>query len=147
MLKEIDIIEDTVRRMASNSFLLKGWTVTLVVGVLLLKGPGICQVLLGLIPVVAFWYLDAYFLRQEKLFRARYDWVVKHRLVTDEHLFDMSTDDFKNKVPSIPYLMWKREPAKDGTPKTNTLKWFYGSLAAVPILYCLVLILIRIGGH
>jgi len=37
MLKEIDIIQDIIRRMAFNSFLIKGWAISLVVIALLLK--------------------------------------------------------------------------------------------------------------
>ena len=31
MLKEIDIIQDIIKRMANNSFMIKGWAITLVV--------------------------------------------------------------------------------------------------------------------
>ena len=38
MLEEIEIIQYIIKRMAFNSFLIKGWTITLVVIALLLKG-------------------------------------------------------------------------------------------------------------
>jgi CHASE2 domain-containing sensor protein len=38
MLKEIEIIQDIIKRMASNSFMMKGWAITLVVVTLLLRG-------------------------------------------------------------------------------------------------------------
>ena len=38
MLKEIELIQDIIKRMAFNSFLIKGWTITLVAVTLLLKG-------------------------------------------------------------------------------------------------------------
>ena len=77
LFKEIDIIQDLIRRMAFNSFLIKGWAVTLVVITLLLKGGAdtAAMVFLPYLPLIAFWFLDAYFLRQERLYRKLYDWV------------------------------------------------------------------------
>ena len=37
LLKEIDLVQAQIQRMARNSFLIKGWTLTLVVGALLLR--------------------------------------------------------------------------------------------------------------
>jgi len=34
--KEIDLVQNVINRMANNSFLLKGWLITLIVGVLAL---------------------------------------------------------------------------------------------------------------
>ena len=61
MFKEIDIIQDVIKRMAFNSFMIKGWAITLVVITLLLKGTEY-QVWLAFIPLLVFWFLDAYFL-------------------------------------------------------------------------------------
>lgn len=61
--------------MAGNSFLLKGWTVTLSAALLALaaKDADRSFALVALYPAAAFWGLDAYYLRQERLFRALYD--------------------------------------------------------------------------
>ena len=150
MLKEIDLIQDIIKRMAYNSFLIKGWTVMLVVGILLLRGPEKYQVFLALIPLIAFWYLDAYFLRQERLFRKLYDWVISHRLHTDERLFDMSTDGrsderFGKDVDSIWRTMFcNTKDKKTNTYKTNTLRWFYGSMAILVIIYLIYLLVLLI---
>jgi len=37
MIKELEIIQGIINRMAYNSFIIKGWTITLVVATLLLK--------------------------------------------------------------------------------------------------------------
>ena len=74
-LKEIDIIQSIIKRMSHNSFLLKGWTITLVVVSLLLKGTQE-HVFLAIIPLITFWLLDSYFLRQERLYRKLYEWVI-----------------------------------------------------------------------
>ena len=68
MLKEIEIIQDIIRRMGFNSFMIKGWAITLVVVTLLLKGTGY-QVWIAFIPLLVFWFLDACFLWQERMYR------------------------------------------------------------------------------
>lgn len=138
MFEEMDMIQDIIGRMASNSFLLKGWAVTLVVGIMLLQGPGKYQVFLALIPLVAFWCLDAYFLRQERLYRKLYGWVIDHRLETDGHLFDMDTSRFEKQVDSICRTMFCGPVVVDDKKhhrKLGTLIWFYGPVAIVVIAY------------
>jgi hypothetical protein len=123
MLKEIEIIQDIIKRMALNSFLIKGWSVTLVVGTLLLKGDRY-QAFIAFIPLLVFWFLDAYFLRQERLYRELYNWVVANRLKTNEYLLDMNAYRFKDRIQSIPGVMF-----------SLTLGAFYGSVAALTICY------------
>ena len=129
MLKEISIIQDIIKRMASNSFMIKGWAVTLVVVALLLKGNK-HQVLVAFIPLLVFWFLDAYFLWQESMYRKLYDWVVANRLKTDEHLFSMNAYRFKDEVQSIPRVMF-----------SITSLWFYGSLVILTLAYTIYLFL------
>jgi hypothetical protein len=134
MLKEIDIIQDVIKRMAYNSFLIKGWTLTLVVATLLLKGNKY-QVLIAFIPLLVFWFLDAYFLWQERMYRKLYDWVIKNRLSTDEYLFNMNAYRFKNEVQSKFRIMF-----------SITLGWFYGSIAILILIYSIFLFLVQKGG-
>jgi len=128
MLKEIDIIQDIIKRMAFNSFMIKGWSITLVVVSLLLKGTEKYQVCIAFIPLLVFWFLDAYFLRQERMYRILYDWVINNRLKTEEYLFDMKTRRFENEVQSVPRIMF-----------SITLGWFYGSIAILVIIYTLIM--------
>jgi hypothetical protein len=140
MLREMDMTQDIIRRMASNSFLLKGWAVTLVVGIMLLQGPHKYQVSLALVPLVAFWYLDAYFLRQERLYRKLYAWVIGHRLTTEEHLFDMDATRFGGEVDSPVRTMFCGPLVivdEKHSRKTGTLLCFYGPMAIVVIAYLL----------
>jgi len=134
MLKEIDLIQDIIKRMASNSFMLKGWTIALVVVTLLLKGTK-DQIWIAFIPLLVFWFLDAYFLWQERMYRKLYEWVINNRLKTDEYLFDMNAYRFKDKVQSIPQIMF-----------SITLGWFYGSIVILIIIYALILFLTTNGG-
>ena len=75
--KHLEFIQNTINRMATNSFILKGWSVTLVTGIIALSltNTKINFIYLAFIPTLAFWGLDSYYLRQERLFRKLYDYV------------------------------------------------------------------------
>ena len=130
MLKEVDIIQDIIKRLAFNSFMIKGWAITLVVVTLLLKGTEY-QVWIAFIPLLVFWFLDAYFLWQERMYRKLYDWVINNRLATDEYLFDMNAYRFKDEVQSRFRIMF-----------SITLGWFYGSIAILIMVYSVFLFLV-----
>jgi hypothetical protein len=66
---QLEQIQNVIDRQASNSFKIKGWAVTLIVVVLLFRSRDI-HLAVAFIPLVGFWYLDSYYLRQEKKFRA-----------------------------------------------------------------------------
>ena len=134
MLKEIEIIQDIIKRMAFNSFIIKGWAITLVVVTLLLKGTEY-QVWIAFIPLLVFWFLDAYFLWQERMYRKLYEWVINNRLKTDEYLFDMNAYRFKDEVQSKLRIMF-----------SITLGWFYGSIAILIVIYSVFLFLVQKGG-
>jgi len=61
--------------MANNSFLLKGWSVTLVAALFALaaKDSDKKYIVVAYFPVLVFWILDAYFLSNERQFRKLYD--------------------------------------------------------------------------
>lgn len=72
--KHLEFIQNAVTRFANNSFLLKGWTITLV-GVFMAftsKDSSHKIILLGFFPTILFWWLDAYYLWHERMFRDLY---------------------------------------------------------------------------
>ena len=89
-LKHLDMIQGVINRMANNSFLLKGWSVVLVSALFALaaKDSNKLYIYLAYFPTIAFWVLDGYFLRQEKLYRKLYDKVRN----TDDSKIDFSMD-------------------------------------------------------
>lgn len=98
-LKHLEFIQNVISRMAQNSFLLKGWTVTLVAGLLAfanIKEMDYKFIILAYIPAIFFWLLDGYYIRQERLFRKLYDEV----RLKDSHIIDfsMNTSLFNNDV-------------------------------------------------
>lgn len=79
-MKHLEMIQNVITRMASNSFLLKGWTVTLVVGLLAfgnIKEMDIDFMFLALIPILFFWVLDAFYLNEERKYIKLYEHVTQ----------------------------------------------------------------------
>ena len=74
-LKHLEFIQSIITRMANNSFILKGWAVTLVAGIFALSNKDTNQfyAIISIIPVCVFWGLDSYYLQQERLFRSLYN--------------------------------------------------------------------------
>jgi hypothetical protein len=74
--------------MADNSFLIKAWSITLNVAIFGLKKDDIDYrvISIAIFLTLMFWILDAYFLKQERTFRKRYDEV----RVLEENNIDFS---------------------------------------------------------
>lgn len=89
-IRYLEMIQSVINRMASNSFLLKGWTVTLIVGLFVFANKADQMdpkyVLLALIPALFFWLLDGFFIYQEWLFRKLYE----HAITLDNNNIDFS---------------------------------------------------------
>jgi len=128
-IAHLGFIQAIISRMGANSFLLKGWSVTLVAAIFALsaKDANLRFVLLAYFPVVVFWVLDGFFLHQEKLFRKLYDEVAAGRVPSD--LFTLDTSIVCNRVPSTAALLFSK-----------TLFPFYGSIVAI-ILFAMFAIM------
>ena len=131
--KEIDLIQNCISRMAQNSFLIKGWALTVVTVVLALMEKNIDPIYLCLvlfIPLMAFWYLDAFFLQTEKMYRKMYEWVIDVRPKNDfSLLYDLNPHRFKDKVDSKQKVMW-----------SITLRIFYG----IPLFMVIAIIVYQV---
>ncbi len=79
--------------MAQNSFIVRGWIITLITFALALISKSInSKLLCGILFVVAvcFWYLDALFLKMERMYRWKYERVVMNRQNNESFLFDLN---------------------------------------------------------
>jgi len=74
-LKHLEFVQNIITRMNTNSFQIKGWAVTIVSAILAIYAStkNSYFVLCGIFPTVMFWFLDAYYLTQERKFRGLYD--------------------------------------------------------------------------
>lgn len=122
--KHLEFIQAAVNRMAGNLFLLKGWSVTLIAALFALaaKDSNQLYVLIAFFPLFIFWSLDAYFLSQERKFRAVYD----HVRMLDESQIDFSMD-------TRPFSSDKRNTWL-GAMRSQTLLIYYIGLAIVMLV-------------
>ena len=101
-LKHLELIQGIVNRMSSNSFTLKGWSITLVAAIFALSIQDVNKdyfILLVFIPIVMFWILDSYYLMKERGYRKLYD---QTRILHQDSIdFKLSTD----KANFCDYLM------------------------------------------
>lgn len=122
-IAHLQMIQAAIERLSTNSFLVKGWSVTLVSALFALATLEANRAFLALtyFPVFAFWALDAYFLRQEKLFRKLHDHV---RQRAEENVdFSMDTSDFQGKVSSELKIAFSK-----------TLRLFHGVVAVAVLV-------------
>jgi len=86
IVKHLEMTQGVVNRLAGNSFSIKSWSMAIIGAALIfiaradVANPNVLFALL--LPVIGFWYLDSYYLRQERLFRAVYD-VIRAQSDTD----------------------------------------------------------------
>ena len=118
--KHLDFIQLVIARMGVNSFLLKGWSVTLVAAIFALadKAADSRFLLAAYLPNVIFWGLDGYYLYTEKLYRKLY------RDVADEKsgitAFHLDVDDYREGFAGWAKVLFSR-----------TIVWFYFPLAVL----------------
>jgi hypothetical protein len=123
-IKHLEMIQKIIARMAHNSFLLKGWAVTLIGALFALSqkeiGGGI--VLIAVMLIVMFWGLDAYYLSKEHLFRILYEEV---RLKNPDDI------DFAM-MPTEPRSSYTDIIVKLSSP---TQLYFYGVLVLIVFMF------------
>lgn len=90
-IKNLEMIQNIIQRMANNSFLLKGWTISLIVAIFILTDKTMDQMyfLVAYVPVAVFWFLDSYYLQLERKYAVLYD-IVREKREID---FDLKIDN------------------------------------------------------
>lgn len=101
VIRHLEFAQNAIERMARNSFTVKGWTIALTTGLFALatKEADPIYIIIAVYPAMALWGLDAYYIRQERLFRKLYE-----DLAVNGHNvqlpFTMSTARFTSQVDS-----------------------------------------------
>ena len=127
-LKHLDFLQLVITRMNVNSFLLKGWTVSLVAALFAFaaKDANIKYVIITYISTPLFWFLDGYYLSLERQYRELYN-VVKDKDEEDID-FDLNATPYnKGKNSWIPCTFSK------------TLLIFYGTLLFVTLVVMFII--------
>jgi hypothetical protein len=115
-LKHLEFIQAIITRLATDSFLMKGWALTISGALFGFAASHLSWTIatVGLLPIVSFWFLDAYFLRQERLYRALYNAVANkdHTVLP----FSLNPSAYKGTNPWFTVF------------RSSTLMLFYGVL-------------------
>jgi len=132
-IKHLEMIEAIIERMAKNSFVLKGWAMTLVVAVSTLASQGSSKkfMLLAFIPILGFWALDAFYVQQERRFKQLYKNVVAK---SDKDIdFSMDTSKVTGTKEEMKRLYFYR------CILSPSVVWFYPVIAGALIAVVIVL--------
>lgn len=115
----LQLIQNVITRLANNSFLIKGWTITLLAALIALTAKDTSAnkkyVLFALIPALLFWFLDGYYLSLERRFKEMFD---RAREISESEIdFSLNSRKFKSRKTSWPVAVF-----------SHTLLMFYGAI-------------------
>ncbi|TBH75044.1 hypothetical protein EWU20_00295 [Aquirufa antheringensis] len=145
-IKHLEFIQNIISRHNNNSFMMKGWTITIFTALLALGGAlnNIIFSLISLLPIVLFWYLDAFYLSNERCFVELFNSVVKGEyLLPNKRSFKKTfvPDNENCKIEKIVdfdmnFIRFKKwnENTIFATFKSTTILWFYLPLCLIAIL-------------
>jgi hypothetical protein len=96
-LKHLEFIQNVITRMNTNSFLIKGWTITLVSALFALAAndSNIKFVLITYVVIPVFWIVDGFFIAVER--RYRYLYADAAKKAEQEIDFNMDTSAYNKK--------------------------------------------------
>lgn len=109
--KHLEFIQNVISRLNSNSFQIKSWAITIVAAVLALYASTQKNdfILVGILPTIIFWLMDAYCLKQERKFRGLYNDVADISDTPREiKSFDMNTDFYEKGTYSYWTVLWSK---------------------------------------
>lgn len=92
--KHLEMVQAVISRMAQNASATKAWSVSLMAAVLAFGATTRFSQWLVLVPAIAFWGLDVYYLRREKLFRRLYGAAVDGTV----SLYSMDVEPFQRDI-------------------------------------------------
>jgi hypothetical protein len=125
-IKHLEFIQLVIARTSSHSFLIKGWTITLISALFALaaKDSNVQFALISYIVIPVFWILDGFFIASERRYRALYQ-EVRAKAEPDID-FNMNTSKFDKANSWLAGIFSK------------TLYLFYGtSILTTIIVMCL----------
>lgn len=117
-MKHLEFIQNVVTRMNNNSFMIKGWVITLIAAIFALaaKDANVKYIHIAIIVVPAFWLLDGFYIFTERQYRDLYN--------------DVAANNCK-----IPKYSMNASKYTDGNRK-----WFWGVFSKTLIPFYLTII-------
>lgn len=131
--KHMDYIQSVISRLANNSFVMKGWALTLsstILGFAASQGQTTLA-LAAVIPALVFWVLDTYYLRQERAFREMFNDVAAKKVGNFE----------------IRPVVYAKRQSWPKVGRSISLSLFYGVIVTVCLMVAIILALASSSGN
>jgi hypothetical protein len=98
--QHLEFIQNVITRLSANSFKIKELVVllTTVVFTIYIASKSIKILLVSMFSIIIFWALDAYYLQQERKFRALYDDATGLSNLNIVKTYEMSIDKYNSKI-------------------------------------------------
>jgi len=132
--QHLEFIQNVITRMNTNSFQLKGLAITIVSALMAIYASNhkLIFILIGIPPTILFWFLDSYYLLQERKFRGLYNDVTGLKQMIDVKLYEMPIKKYTKKID--------KKYSYCNTFFSSTVVWLYFSIV---ILLCCIILLIK----
>ena len=98
--QHLEFIQNTINRMNTNSFQIKGMAITIVSALLAVYviNQNVVFIFLAILPTILFWILDSYYLLQERKLRGIYDDVTGLKNIIEIKPYEMPLDKYTKKI-------------------------------------------------
>lgn len=142
--KHLDHLQAVITRHNSNSFLIKGWTITICTAVFTIAGTWKEPILalVALVPVTVLWILDSFYLANERCFVSLYTAAInnyslkvknkqlleKHREASEDGKIDPEKEvEIKSVEYSMNFMPFRKIARNNWQDviKSRTIVWFY----------------------
>ncbi|MCA1838807.1 MAG: hypothetical protein ABR507_05910 [Actinomycetota bacterium] len=139
-IRHLEMVQAVISRLSNEGFVVKGWAITLsaaFLGVAVNVGSWV-MALVTIGPTVAFWGLDTYFLRSERLFRELYDSVRIGDETVEPFFMSATASTFVGPLSapsSTSMTSWWQ------TFRRPTLELLYGALVIAALLVAFLLLI------
>jgi cytochrome b subunit of formate dehydrogenase len=128
--QHLEFIQNVITRMNTNSFQIKGMAITIVTALLAIYASTTNEVFvfISIIPTLLFWFLDSYYLQQERKFRGIYNNVCGLKNDIEIKLYEMPIQKFQGGQYCFCKVFFSK-----------TIAWLYGTIIALLFVSGLIL--------
>ena len=127
-IKHLEMVQNIITRMNTNSFQIKGWCITVISALMgfYANNGNFKFIIAGFFSVILFWLLDAFYLQQERKFRELYNDVLPDESTIP--LFAMPINNYTD----CRCCIWS-------TIFSKTIGWLYGVIVVLLIIVGFIL--------
>jgi hypothetical protein len=129
-MKHLELIQGVIARLANEAALVRGWALTISAAFFGFAAKSLNWRIaaVGMLPVIAFWWLNAYYLRAERQYRALYDRVRLGDPTLEPFAMNARGEEVMADVPRTSVRVWLR------LMWSQTLRVFYGMMFVVGLV-------------